>query len=96
MLQYNYLNKLNKSDKLRTPSSSALETSPLVPVTSSSHTVVSSSHSYSDSSSLTSSTLPRYELSSFGNKEARLGHIGHISLYGSSAGSLLDPNVTES
>ena len=105
MLQYIYSNKSNKSVTLRAPSSSALETSPLVPVTSSSsHTVVSSSHSHSDSSSLTSSTLHRYQSSSFGNKEARLSVSmggatsisGHISLNGSSAGSLLDPNVIES
>ena len=104
MLQYNYSNKSNKSGTLRATSSSALETSPLVPVTSSSHTVVSSLHSHSDSSSLTSSTLHRYQSSSFGNKKARLSVSmggaasisGHISLNGSSAGSLLDPNVTES
>ena len=89
---------------LRAPSSSALETSPLVPVMSSSHTVVSLLHSYSDSSSLTSSTLDEYELSSCGNKEAKLSvSMGdgnsiseHISLNGSSAGSSLDHNVIES
>ena len=105
MLQYNYSNKSNKSGTLHAPSSSALEISPLVPVTSSSpHTVVSSLHSYSDSSLLTSSTLHWYESSSCENKEARLSVSmggatsisGHILLNGSSAGSLLDPNVIES
>ena len=105
MLQYNYSNKSNKSGTLRAPLSSALETFPLVPVTpSSSHTVVSSLHSYSDTSSLTSSTLHWYESSSCGNKEPRLSVSmggatsisGHISLNGSSTGSLLDPNVIES
>ena len=105
MFQYNYSNKSNKSGTLRAPSPLALETSPLVPVTSSSsQTVVSSSHSHSDSSSLTSSSLHRYESSSYGNKEARLSVSmggatsinGHISLNESRAGSLLDPNVTES
>ena len=102
MLKYNYS---NKSNTFSAPSSSALETSPLIPVmSSSSHTVVSPSHSHSDSSSLISSTLYRYEWSSCGNKEARLSVSigratsisGHILLSGSSAGGLLDPNVTES
>ena len=103
MLQYNYSNKSNKSGTLHAPSSSALETSPLVPVISSSHTVVSSLHSHSDSSSLTLSTLHRYQSSSCGKKEVRLSvSMGgatsisrHISLNGSSAGNLLDPNVIE-
>ena len=64
MLQYNYSDKSNKSGTLRVPLSSTLETSPLVLVTSSSsHTVVSSSHPHSDSSSLTSSNLHWYESS---------------------------------
>ena len=105
MLQHNYSNKSNKSGTLRLPSSSPLETSPLVLVTSSSlHTVVSSSHYHSDTPSLTSSTLHQYELSSCGNKEVRLSVSmggatfisGHISLNVSTAGSLLDPNVIES
>ena len=102
MLQDNYS---NKSNTLSAPSSSALETSPLVPVTSSSsHKVVSSSQSYSNSSSLTSSTLHRYESSSCRNKEVRLSVSmggatsisGHILLNGSSTGSLVDANVIES